>query len=163
MSIAAAGVLRRAALNAFRLNSFGAAPFRAAPARTLSTGPKKPAAELTFKEAWLSDPATYPIVVIISSPYPASVKQRNHDQKSTSLYRGPCDRGAVVSWESASRPSPKAKRASSRVRYESRARGRPRDIYVPHSRGHRLLQLLHLLPLLLAGRAHHQDGAVAGH
>ena len=68
MSLAAAGVLRRAALNAFRLNSFGAAPFRAAPARTLSTGPKKPAAELTFKEAWLSDPATYPIVVIISSP-----------------------------------------------------------------------------------------------
>ena len=70
MSIAAAGVLRRAALNAFRLNSFGAAParFGAAPARTLSAGPKKPAAELTFKEAWLSDPATYPIVVIISSP-----------------------------------------------------------------------------------------------
>ena len=65
MSIAAAGVLRRAALNAFRLNSFRAAP----PARTLSTGPKKPAAELTFKEAWLSDPATYPIVVIISSSY----------------------------------------------------------------------------------------------
>ena len=63
MSIAAAGVLRRAALNAVRLNTF-----RAAPARTLSTGPKKPAAELTFKEAWLSDPATYPIVVIISSP-----------------------------------------------------------------------------------------------
>ena len=63
MSLAAAGVLRRAALNAFRLNTF-----RAAPARTLSTGPKKPAAELTFKEAWLSDPATYPIVVIISSP-----------------------------------------------------------------------------------------------
>ena len=70
MSLAAAGVLRRAALNAFRLNSF-----RAPPARTLSAGPKKPAAELTFKEAWLSDPATYPIVVIISSPYPASVKQ----------------------------------------------------------------------------------------
>ena len=70
MSIAAAGVLRRAALIAFRLNSFGAAPaFRAAPARTLSAGPKKPAAELTFKEAWLSDPATYPIVVIISSLY----------------------------------------------------------------------------------------------
>merc|ERR1712072_118394 len=86
-----AGVLRRAALNAFRLNSFRAAP----PARTLSTGPKKPAAELTFKEAWLSDPATYPIVVIIN-------------------------------------------------------------------RGHRLLQLLHLLPLLLAGRAHHQDGAISG-
>ena len=63
MSLAAAGVLRRAALNAVRLNTF-----RAAPARTLSTGPKKPAAELTFKEAWLSDPATYPIVVIISSP-----------------------------------------------------------------------------------------------
>ncbi len=62
MSIAAAGVLRRAALNAFRLNSF--APAR----RTLATAPKKPAAELTFKEAWLSDPATYPIVVIISSP-----------------------------------------------------------------------------------------------
>ena len=60
MSIAAAGVLRRAALNAFRLNSF-------TPARTLATAPKKPAAELTFKEAWLSDPATYPIVVIISS------------------------------------------------------------------------------------------------
>ena len=70
MSIAAAGVLRRAALNAFRLNSL-----RAAPARTLATAPKKPAAELTFKEAWLSDPATYPIVVIISSPYPASIKQ----------------------------------------------------------------------------------------
>jgi len=68
MSFAASSVLRRAALNAFRLNSFGAAPFRAAPARTLSAGPKKPAAELTFKEAWLSDPATYPIVVIISSP-----------------------------------------------------------------------------------------------
>ena len=50
-----------------------------------------------------------------------------------------------------------------RAFYESRLRGRPRDIYVPHSRGHRLLQLLHLLPLLLAGRAHHQDGAVAGH
>ena len=63
MSIAAAGVLRRAALNAFRLNSFRA------PVRTLSAGPKKPAAELTFKEAWLSDPATYPIVVIISSSY----------------------------------------------------------------------------------------------
>ncbi|CAH0379002.1 unnamed protein product [Pelagomonas calceolata] len=61
MSIAAAGVLRRAALNAFRLNSFRA------PVRTLSAGPKKPAAELTFKEAWLSDPATYPIVVIIST------------------------------------------------------------------------------------------------
>ena len=70
MSIAAAGVLRRAALNAFRLNSFGAAPLNSfAPARTLSTGHKKPAAELTFKEAWLSDPATYPIVVIISSTY----------------------------------------------------------------------------------------------
>ena len=64
MSLAAAGVLRRAALNAVRLNSF-----RAPPARTLATAPKKPAAELTFKEAWLSDPATYPIVVIISSPY----------------------------------------------------------------------------------------------
>ena len=62
MSLAATGVLRRAALNAFRLNSF-----RAAPQRTLATAPKKPAAELTFKEAWLSDPATYPIVVIISS------------------------------------------------------------------------------------------------
>ena len=45
---------------------------------------------------------------------------------------------------------------------ESRLRGRPRDIYVPHSRGHRLLQLLHLLPLLLAGRAYHQDGAISG-
>ena len=63
MSLAAAGVLRRAALNAFRLNSFQAAR----PARALATAPKKPAAELTFKEAWLSDPATYPIVVIISS------------------------------------------------------------------------------------------------
>ena len=63
MSFAASAVLRRAALNAFRLNSF-----RAAPQRTLATAPKKPAAELTFKEAWLSDPATYPIVVIISSP-----------------------------------------------------------------------------------------------
>ena len=165
MSIAAAGVLRRAALNAFRLNSFGAAPaFRAAPARTLSAGPKKPAAELTFKEAWLSDPATYPIVVIISSPYPASVKQQNHDQKSTSLYRGPCDRGAVVSWESTSVAAPKGQKGLfERAFYESRLRGRPRDIYIPHSRGHRLLQLLHLLPLLLAGRAHHQDGAVAGH
>ena len=65
MSFAASAVLRRAALNAFRLNSFRAAP--AAPQRTLATAPKKPAAELTFKEAWLSDPATYPIVVIISS------------------------------------------------------------------------------------------------
>ena len=64
MSLAAAGVLRRAALNAVRLNTFRAAP----PARPLATAPKKPAAELTFKEAWLSDPATYPIVVIISSP-----------------------------------------------------------------------------------------------
>jgi len=64
MSLAASAVLRRAALNAFRLNSF-----RAPPARSLATAPKKPAAELTFKEAWLSDPATYPIVVIISSPY----------------------------------------------------------------------------------------------
>ena len=63
MSLAAASVLRRAALNAVRLNTFRAAP----PARTLATAPKKPAAELTFKEAWLSDPATYPIVVIISS------------------------------------------------------------------------------------------------
>ena len=62
MSLAAASVLRRAALNTFRLNSFQAA-------RPLATAPKKPAAELTFKEAWLSDPATYPIVVIISSPY----------------------------------------------------------------------------------------------
>ena len=35
---------------------------------TLATAPKKPAAELTFKEAWLSDPATHPIVAgIISS------------------------------------------------------------------------------------------------
>ena len=67
MSFAASAVLRRAALNAFRLNSFRAAP-HAAPQRTLATAPKKPAAELTFKEAWLSDPATYPIVVIISSP-----------------------------------------------------------------------------------------------
>ena len=66
MSFAASAVLRRAALNAFRLNSFRAAP-HAAPQRTLATAPKKPAAELTFKEAWLSDPATYPIVVIISS------------------------------------------------------------------------------------------------
>ena len=157
MSFAAASVLRRAALNSFRLNSFRA------PARTLSTGPKKPAAELTFKEAWLSDPATYPIVVIISSPYPASV-MNNHDQKSTSLYRGPCDRGAVVSWESTSVAAPKGQKGLfERAFYESRLRGRPRDIYVPHSRGHRLLQLLHLLPLLLAGRAHHQDGAVAGH
>ena len=124
MSIAAAGVLRRAALNAFRLNSFRAAP----PARTLSTGPKKPAAELTFKEAWLSAPATYPIVVIISSPYPASVKQRNHDQKSTSLYRGPCDRGAVVSWESTSVAEPKGQKGLfERAFYESRLRGRPRN------------------------------------
>ena len=75
MSIAAAGVLRRAALNAFRLNSF-------APARTLSTGPKKPAAELTFKEAWLSDPATYPIVVIISSPQPASLSIKTTTKKA---------------------------------------------------------------------------------
>ena len=165
MSIAAAGVLRRAALNAFRLNSFGAAPaFRAAPARTLSAGPKKPAAELTFKEAWLSDPATYPIVVIISSPYPASVKQRNHDQKSTSLYRGPCDRGAVVSWESTSVAAPKGQKGLlARAFYESRCTGPATQQFLPHSRGHRLLQLLHLLPLLLAGRAHHQDGAVAGH
>ena len=123
MSLAAAGVLRRAALNAVRLNTF-----RAAPARTLSAGPKKPAAELTFKEAWLSDPATYPIVVIISSPYPASVKQRNHDQKSTSLYRGPCDRGAVVSWESTSVAAPKGQKGLfERAFYESRLRGRPRD------------------------------------
>ena len=62
MSLAASAVLRRAALNVFRLNTVRA------PARTLATAPKKPAAELTFKEAWLSDPATYPIVVIISSP-----------------------------------------------------------------------------------------------
>ena len=124
MSIAAAGVLRRAALNAFRLNSFRAAP----PARTLSTGPKKPAAELTFKEAWLSDPATYPIVVIISSPYPASVKQRNHDQKSTSLYRGPCDRGAVVSWESTSVAEPKGQKGLfARAFTRAAAPGRPRN------------------------------------
>ena len=71
MSFAAASVLRRAALNAVRLNTFRAAP----QTRSLATAPKKPAAELTFKEAWLSDPATYPIVVIISSPYPASIKQ----------------------------------------------------------------------------------------
>ena len=83
MSIAAAGVLRRAALNAVRLNSFRAAP----PARTLSTGPKKPAAELTFKEAWLSDPATYPIVVIISSPYPASIATKPRPKKHVPLPR----------------------------------------------------------------------------
>ena len=86
MSIAAAGVLRRAALNAFRLNSFRAAP-GAAPARTLSAGPKKPAAELTFKEAWLSDPATYPIVVIISSPYPASLRSTPRPKKHVPLPR----------------------------------------------------------------------------
>ena len=81
MSIAAAGVLRRAALNAFRLNSFRA------PVRTLSAGPKKPAAELTFKEAWLSDPATYPIVVIISSPYPASLLSTPRPKKHVPLPR----------------------------------------------------------------------------
>ena len=130
MSLAAAGVLRRAALNAFRLNSFQAAR----PARALATAPKKPAAELTFKEAWLSDPATYPIVVIISSPYPASV-MNNHDQKSTSLYRGPCDRGAVVSWESVPRRGPQAKRASSRARFTRAAvPGRPRNNYLTQPR-----------------------------
>ena len=34
----------------------------------------------------------------------------NHDQKSTSLYRGPCDRGAVVSWESTSAAAPKGQK-----------------------------------------------------
>ena len=88
----------------------------------------------------------------------------NHDQKSTSLYRGPCDRGAVVSWESTSVAAPKGQKGLfERAFYESRLRGRPRNIYIQHSRGDRLLQLLQLLPLLLAGRAHLQDGAVAGH
>ena len=87
----------------------------------------------------------------------------NHDQKSTSLYRGPCDRGAVVSWESTSVAEPKGQKGLFECAfYESRLRGRPRNTIFQHSRGHRLLQLLHLLPLLLAGRAHHQDGAVAG-
>ena len=88
----------------------------------------------------------------------------NHDQKSTSLYRGPCDRGAVVSWESTSVAAPKGQKGLfERAFHESRLRGRPRDISIQHSRGDRLLQLLQLLPLLLAGRAHQQDGAVAGH
>ena len=122
MSIAAAGVLRRAALNAFRLNSF-------APARTLATAPKKPAAELTFKEAWLSDPATYPIVVIISSPYPASFIVQPRPKKHV-LLTYPCLWGAVVSWESVPRRGPQAKRASSRVRFTRAAvRGRPRDSF----------------------------------
>ena len=87
----------------------------------------------------------------------------NHDQKSTSLYRGPCDRGAVVSWESTSVAAPKGQKGLlARAFYESRCTGPATQQFLPHSRGHRLLQLLHLLPLLLAGRAHHQDGAVAG-
>ena len=127
MSLAATGVLRRAALNAFRPNTV-----RAPPARPLATAPKKPAAELTFKEAWLSDPATYPIVVIISSAYPASVTN-DHDPKSTSPYRGPCDRGAVVSWESASRRSPQAKRASSNARVTRAVRGAGRATFMYHT------------------------------
>ena len=54
----------------------------------------------------------------------------NHDQKSTSLYRGPCDRGAVVSWESTSVAAPKGQKGLfERAFYESRLRGRPRDSF----------------------------------
>ena len=49
-----------------------------------------------------------------------------------------------------------------RAFYESRCTGPAARQFLPHSRGHRLLQLLQLLPLLLARRAHLQDGAVAG-
>ena len=55
---------------------------------------------------------------------------RNHDQKSTSLYRGPCDRGAVVSWESTSVAAPKGQKGLfERAFYESRLRGRPRNTF----------------------------------
>ena len=48
----------------------------------------------------------------------------NHDQKSTSLYRGPCDRGAVVSWESTSVAAPKGQKGLlARAFYESRCTG----------------------------------------
>ena len=88
----------------------------------------------------------------------------NHDQKSTSLYRGPCDRGAVVSWESTSVAAPKGQKGLfARAFHESRCTGPATQHFCQHSRGDRLLQLLQLLPLLLAGRAHLQDGAVAGH
>ena len=88
----------------------------------------------------------------------------NHDQKSTSLYRGPCDRGAVVSWESTSAAAPKGQKGLlARAFHESRRTGPATQQIISHSRGDRLLQLLQLLPLLLAGRAHLQDGAVAGH
>eukprot|EP00629_Pelagomonadales_sp_RCC1024_P005702 CAMPEP_0119269796 /NCGR_PEP_ID=MMETSP1329-20130426/7057_1 /TAXON_ID=114041 /ORGANISM="Genus nov. species nov., Strain RCC1024" /LENGTH=93 /DNA_ID=CAMNT_0007269797 /DNA_START=96 /DNA_END=374 /DNA_ORIENTATION=+ len=59
MSFAAARLLARTAPIAARSAAV-------APRRAMSGAAKKPAAELTFKEAWLSDPATYPIVVIIS-------------------------------------------------------------------------------------------------
>ncbi|KAJ8604846.1 hypothetical protein CTAYLR_001066 [Chrysophaeum taylorii] len=39
---------------------------RLTPARFMGTTSSKPAAERTFKESWLSDPATYPILIIIS-------------------------------------------------------------------------------------------------
>ena len=158
MSLAAAGVLRRAALNAFRLNSF-----RAPPARTLATAPKKPAAELTFKEAWLSDPATYPIVVIISSPYPASFIVQPRPKKHVPLPRPvrPGRRRVVGEHERGRAQRPKGP-PRARVSREPLYRAGHATI-ISHSRGDRLLQLLQLLPLLLAGRAHLQDGAVAGH
>ena len=75
LSLAAAGVLRRAALNAFRLNSFRA--------RGPRDGPKKPAAELTFKRPGCLTRRRTPCRDHLESA-PASV-MNNHDQKSTSF------------------------------------------------------------------------------
>ena len=57
----------------------------------------------------------------------------NHDQKSTSLYRGPCDRGAVVSWESVPRRGPQAKRASSNARFMRAVYGAGRATFMYHT------------------------------
>ena len=45
-----------------------------APLRSLATAPTKPAAERSFKEIWLTDPAVYPIVVIIGGARAVSAK-----------------------------------------------------------------------------------------
>mmetsp|Transcript_33667 Transcript_33667/g.104262 ORF Transcript_33667/g.104262 Transcript_33667/m.104262 type:complete len:94 (-) Transcript_33667:47-328(-) len=42
-------------------------PVRSMAGRPTSGRGSKPDAQLTFKEAWLADPATYPIIVIIST------------------------------------------------------------------------------------------------
>ena len=137
MSFAAVTALRRAAaVRAPQWRTFASKPIGRA-----GVGGGKTADQLSFREAWLSDPTTYPIMVVILSarrrpakpivktdfgaPERGENEARRRGKRETTTIKArpsgrPCRWGAVVSWERRTAADvPRAKTASSRARLRS--------------------------------------------